>query len=829
MGVVEDFKTWLTGRNGIYRDDDKIDAAKSELKTISSSKVDSLKDEVKSAVNNLNGQTGFEQYVGHLESSAFDSVIACTSTAVDEIINQIDQKVEEIDEYDSGNLLEKTIGTTSMLTGKLGEGFLSAFEGVLDTGITACAWVANVPNIFKDEDTSISKMFQSAAEADLSGALMSPLTSNALAKKYSLVTKDSGAASIVNGAGKALGYATMAGYLSGAARAYSGAAKAGEISNISRAAKAANVLKSTTNSTTLVAGISDFGQGTQTGLQSGNGLKVATLKGAAQGSTGAIIAYLGGRLGEKSQIKSRTTTVNKNADEMLKRGNISADRINTMRDKTIDAIQKEVHASGGYTDKVTMSALKKGESDMNTIINLKTSYGAGKLNSAKSILKGTGENLKNTATAIPEKAKQGWESVKNNFNEDSIAANLHNKVGKTDTHHGTWLGQKSSGVVRTITDPLIQPIKAGIVTETGKIATGSVARMAGEAALGATSNVINSTTGLGINSDIASNQFQARKGIKKNLNLTGTDDITFTPNDTKSQNSTSNDNNNDDNPTTTDNGQLPTPSPDGNSQQQFRHTTDDTSTSYQPTSPQNNPTGGTTAPTTTAPSTSSTTSAPTTPTTTPTTISPVTTAPTTTGPTTSITTPPSNGNGIEATTGSTNTIHTGGGYTGTSGYTSGTVNTTGNITDGTTDAGLGTDSSITGALTEGTTSIEDVIKGSKVTKIPTSPSPVTTTSSSSGSSAVIPIAAGLSAAAAAGIGAKAYMDRKHNNDNGEEDEDEFDTDEWSGDDSVDIQYDEDTANGENYLDDDDDYSYQATSNNEEKYDARSSDELADLQ
>ena len=210
---------------------------------------------------------------------------------------------------------------------------------------------------------------------------------------------------------------------------------------------------------------------------------------------------------------------------------------------------------------------------------------------------------------------------------------------------------------------------------------------------------------------------------------------------------------------------------------------------------------------------------------------PSTSIPTTTGPTTSITTPPSNtGGGNEATTGSTNTIHTGGGYTGTSGYTSGTVNTTGgNITEGTTDVGLGTDSSITGTLTEGTTSIEDVIKGSKVTKIPTSPSPVTTTSSSSGSSAVIPIAAGLSAAAAAGIGAKAYMDRKHNNDNGEDDEDEFDTDEWSGDDSVDIQYDEDTANGENYLDDDDDYSYQATSNNEEKYDARSSEELADLQ
>ena len=36
-------------------------------------------------------------------------------------------------------------------------------------------------------------------------------------------------------------------------------------------------------------------------------------------------------------------------------------------------------------------------------------------------------------------------------------------------------------------------------------------------------------------------------------------------------------------------------------------------------------------------------------------------------------------------------------------------------------------------------------------------------------------------------------------------------------------------NSTDYLDDDDDYSYQATSNNEEKYDARSSEELADLQ
>lgn len=821
MGVVENFTTWLTGRNGIYRDDDKIDAAKNELKTISSNKVDSLKDEVKNAVNNLNGQTGFEQYVGHLESSAFDSVIAYTSTAVDEIINQIDQKVEKIDEYDSGNILDKTIGTVSMLTGKLGEGFLSVFEGVGDAALTVGAWVSRVPTLGKEND--VSKAIESAVEFDVSGTLMSPLTSNALASKYSVVTKDSGAASIVNGAGKALGYATMAGYLSGAAKAYSGAANAGQISNVSKAAKAANVLQSTTNSTTLVTGISGLGQGTQTGLQSGDSLGIATLKGIGQGTTEAALAYGFGKLGEKSQIKSRTTTVNENADAMLNRGNISADKINAMREKTIAAIEKDVKASGGYTDKITMSALKKGESDMNTIINLKTTYGAGKLNSAKSVLKGTGENLKDTVTSLPKNAKQGFTqartSIKNNFTEDSFVAQAQNKVGNTNNHHGSPIGKTGSGVVRTITDPVIQPIKAGVVTETGKIAAGSTARMIGESALGAGSNAISSATGFEINSDIASSQFQSRKEVSNNLNLTGTEDITFTSagegSTTQIEKSSQSDESN--NPKKDET--TPTSST-GTSQQQFRHSGDDTS-SYQSTStPSSNATVGTTAPTTTTPSTSSPTSETTTM---PTTVTPVTSAPTTTGPTTSITTPPSNGNGTN--TGSTNTIHTGGGYTGSSGYTSGPETTTGDITDASSE----TDSSITGAITEGTTSIEDVIKGSKVTKIPTSPSPVTTTSSNSGSSAVIPIAAGLSAAAAAGIGAKAYMDRKHNNDNGEDDEDEFDTDEWSGDDSIDIQYDEDTANGENYLDDDDDYSYQATSNNEEKYDARSSEELADLQ
>ena len=83
------------------------------------------------------------------------------------------------------------------------------------------------------------------------------------------------------------------------------------------------------------------------------------------------------------------------------------------------------------------------------------------------------------------------------------------------------------------------------------------------------------------------------------------------------------------------------------------------------------------------------------------------------------------------------------------------------------------------------------------------------------------------AAAAAGLGAKAYLDRKNNNDNGSSDE--INTDEWTGDESVDIKYDDSSDNQEeNTLDVDDDYSYQPAEETE-KYDAKANNELKDLQ
>ena len=73
------------------------------------------------------------------------------------------------------------------------------------------------------------------------------------------------------------------------------------------------------------------------------------------------------------------------------------------------------------------------------------------------------------------------------------------------------------------------------------------------------------------------------------------------------------------------------------------------------------------------------------------------------------------------------------------------------------------------------------------------------------------------------MGAKAYIDHRRNNSNEDE---EFDSDEWSGDESTDFEYDN-SATQEEYLDDDD---YTASPEVEtEKYGARNNEELADLQ
>ena len=138
-------------------------------------------------------------------------------------------------------------------------------------------------------------------------------------------------------------------------------------------------------------------------------------------------------------------------------------------------------------------------------------------------------------------------------------------------------------------------------------------------------------------------------------------------------------------------------------------------------------------------------------------------------------------------------------------------------------SGSSSETSSTTTSTEVPKEAADVIKEGNSYTLPTSSKPVqpTTPTTSKGNSA-IPVLAGLAAAAAAGIGAKAYIDRKKNRNNDEESE-EFKAEDWSGNNEINIEYQEPKTTEAETLDDDYDFE------EPEKYGARSNQELEDLQ
>lgn len=108
--------------------------------------------------------------------------------------------------------------------------------------------------------------------------------------------------------------------------------------------------------------------------------------------------------------------------------------------------------------------------------------------------------------------------------------------------------------------------------------------------------------------------------------------------------------------------------------------------------------------------------------------------------------------------------------------------------------------------------------------IPTSSTPINTTTTTSGKKSIIPVIAGLGAAAIAGIGTKSYLDKKEE----EKSEEEIDTEEWTGDEQIDLGYTEENLNGErDYLNPTDEFAYE--DGPEESYEAVNSSELASMQ
>ena len=857
------FMSWLTGRDekesDVYANYDKVESVVSNIKSISSNQVEAARDAVNNALNQLNNVNGLAQYVGSVDAGAFNGVFESIASAIVQVGDQVKSKANDIKTYEESAWYEKLGSTFAMAGAKFGEGVLSVAEDIGDGVVSIAGWVA-------PKDSGFEKACNDFVKKELSHDAFNFYYKSDFAKK-STFTEDSGAAGAFKIAGATAGYLYLGGAVSGFA---------GEMKGANTATKAVKTFaSSTTKVNTTTAFLSGMGSGTESGIRQGKSFDDAAKGGFKQGVVQGGIAYGMGKLGEKSAQKAKDKAITEAQDKVndaSKKLSKAEDNFNSIKTNAQnlqdDVLNGKVLGSKEDVIKQAKTYAEQGRKAQDEIIKLSSSLDDAEqaLNSAKNI-QVQGYNDAITKAGQKSGARYAQNIAENGFVKGTVksvvtdpvkagvasAKSLGGKAVNTFKRNpGTALsttvdGSSSSGSTALSTTVDGASSSGSTVANTAKNTKLSLKEAGAKVVKNvATSPSAPGVIGAGVNATVrvaqgknsqASEQFKASPKIDSSTedSVKVNSDVNYTPGKKPTVKATDNSSNSNSSSGGGSTGgssgggggsssgggsYSKTVSSGGGSTSKVSGTVLDKSTeqfkkkdteevkpiadgvnnavnNVTPTNPTNPTNPGTTTP-----------------------------GGNNTGNT--IVTKPSN-------PGTTTTKHTGGGYSGSGGYRGGSTSNGGgysayhnsnNTTSGVATNTPDTAPPIDDVLDNSTASIDDVIKGSKYTKIPTSSKPITTTSASgSGGSAVIPVVAGLSAAAAAGIGAKVYMDRKKNNENGEYDE--IDTEEWAGEDTINLDYD-DSSDTETYLDDDDDYGYQAEEQTE-RYDARNNEELADLQ
>ena len=854
--------------------------------TYDSLKVSNAISELATACNALNNTgTDIQQGISTIQSARgieymeldFGAILSYPDAAIQYIDNMTDQiraKATEIDEYNNAPWHKKLFGTVGMSLSKIGEGIGSALEGVVDGVVTLAGFG------FGLFDSDFKDACSQAVKKEVVGDFFEKYVNgeNSWYNKYSVYSHESTAANVFKGIGVAVPYIAVTLATAGAGGVAIGSSGA--------------TVSASTIANTAVAGVSGIGTGTETGLQSGETFDEAFVGGLKQGTINAATTFVIGAMGDKIAAKKMPTkttsstastsqpalpgaTTSQKALPAVSSGtksgvtNINGKQVfTTVSGETADDFAGAVSStvSNNADEAINATVTKNGEKFINVTPTKSTS---------EVIEDGVIRRMGQKAVDIKNKAGEVFQKGTNKIGQ--TATNAANKVKNvTSTVSNSTAGQAAKKVTKGITESISEKGKAVVNSKPMQtvISTATnhpVATITAASAVNIGSQILNQE---------AKSQFKSANESKSLIdnNITYLDSIgptsssssailatdgdkKDTSTDERKNTSATDDNLSKTNTSSDSNGSVNTNSTSSNDYQYRQETpninstgvgtnvsTNSGTTTNKVTAPEVNETitnSVTDSSTTTTPPQTDTTTKPTistggtnstTQTTTPTTQTVPTTQnqnqsqPTNTSNPSISPTPPSN-----ATNTGNSVPHSGGGYT-SGGYTSNnapitdsaSVPTTPETTTQTVTDSTFTDS-MDNSATSITTTIDDVInKGNSYTKIPTSSETMKSTSSKSGSG-VIPIVAGLGAAAAVGIGGKVYMDRKSNRDNGNYEQGEasgISTEQWGEVDETDLDY-EEVSSDDNYLDLTDDYSYQPEET--EKYGARSSAELADLQ
>ncbi len=822
--------SFFTGRDAkeadVFADFNKIDTVVSEIQDISKTEVVDAKNAIHEALEELNNVNGLSTLVGFsVNIGAFDDVYDNVASSISEIANQLESKAKDVKDYSEASLLEKIGSTAAMALFKTGEGLLSPIE---DLGDGVVSLVGFIGGAFNEDFKNACADF---VKKDIAHDTFNFYYDSEFAKK-SMITEDSLIANAFKVAGSTATYLYLGGLAARggdaiASRLGSGLASAAEGSGkVAKAAqafqKAGNAItgfaSSTTYANTAVAAMTGLGSGTEAGLQSGMDYNQAFGKGAVQGAIQGTVALAAGKFSEHQQQKANIKDTEKKLSEAKERKKAAEEFKNAKTDleekiasrKDYNELKEELIDKGGYNDQV-----RKAADDIVAHMEKTMDEVAAKAPDITTMERAA-EKAESTFRTFTDKV-----NLDANMSPTAVSDKVEQELARatSDVNNYTQLlDQVKNNLPQGYTDAITKRGYSG----------DSMIGIGSDMVKAATEHKLGTIAAVAINANNArvDQEGKAEEQFKKKNTISGKD---LKPDDPIKSNGTGTITADEpiknevskDNPTNPVNPgptgpTNPTPSnPTPTNPTPTNPTpTDPTPTDPTPTDPTpTNPTP--TDPTPTDPTPTDPTPTDPTPTD-PTPTDPTPTDPTPTDPTPTETTPPNSSTTTFTTSESSGPYHSGGEYSETDGYTG--ENTEVGIEEEPT--------SIEDVLDETSTSADDIIRGNKYTKIPSSTTPITqTTTHRSTGNSIIPIAAGLSAAAAAGLGAKAYMDRKKNDEY--EDDEDFETDEWEedGDNSLEIDYNDSIE--ENTLDEDDDYGYQAMEN--EKYGARSSEELADLQ
>ncbi len=843
------FMSWLTGRDekesDVYANFERVDDLVTNLKKVSTDNVTTASDAVKAAVTELNNVKGMAEYVGQVNADCFTPTFERVTATIDQVGAMIQQKADNIKAYEESTWYEKLGSTFAMAGAKLGEGLLSVVEDLGDGVVSLVGWVAPA-------DSGVEQWCSEFVQKEWAHDTFNFYYESELAKA-SAFTEDSAIAGACKIVGATAGYLFAGGMVSGAGSAIAGgvtkaASGAGKLAKVASVASkgigaASKVASATTWGATAVAGLAGMGAGTESALLNGAGsFDEAAWSGAKQGTLNAALAFAGGKLGEKMTKSAAVKGATQQADEAATALKGATDAAQQADDVLKAAIQnsddvaiKAARTAAQQADDALQVAIQNGDDVAITAAKAAATQADDALTAA---IQSTDDAAITAAKAAATQADDALVAAKSAATQadDALAAVKDAKVSSFEGYNDriTQSGQKvgynaTNNVIENgIVKGTVQNVQG--VYQAGKTAVGNAVSSVGNAGKTAVNavthpvqtltsaansvktavpNAIKSipsaikaaptaalNTAKAVGTAVVANPGVVAQGVNAAMGASGGNADVMAVEAMG--------------PTTEEVvGGYVNPT-GGDVQLRVDDTTTQTPTD----------TGGSTGGGSTGGYTGGSTGG-------------GSTGGSTGGDTGGSTGGGSTGGSTGGDTGGSTGGYTGGSTGGDTGGYTGPEDTTGDATH--TGSGFGEDE-FSGTpfdidsefTTDGDEfdSLADIIaNGDKLTEIPSSSTPIKA-DNGGGTSAVIPIAAGLSAAAAAGIGAKVYMDRKNNSENGEDDE--FDTDDWSEDGQIEIDYDESEGSiADQYLKDEDDYGYQADTG--ERYGARTSEELADLQ